>query len=119
MHPIDTPYTDILKSVPSTNPPGLSIPGSALDSAQLDSAPSLPRPRLLTQPATCDGFLEHTVRQPRTWWHQMLACTGILTTRPSRSTPPGQALATQGDQAVPYCTQHRLPVLSYPSPGSL
>ena len=38
MPPIDTPYTEIPKSEPSTNPLGLSIPGSTLDSARLGSA---------------------------------------------------------------------------------
>ena len=38
MPPIDTPYTDIPKSEPSTNPLGLSIPGSTLDSARLGLA---------------------------------------------------------------------------------
>ena len=38
MPPIDTPYTDILKLEPSTNPLGLSNPGSPPDSARLNSA---------------------------------------------------------------------------------
>ena len=50
MPPIDTPYTDIPKSEPSTNPLGIPIPSSTLDSARLDPArlgptPSPPQPR--------------------------------------------------------------------------
>ena len=41
MPPIDTPYTDILKLEPSTNPLGLSNPGSPPDSARLQAGSKL------------------------------------------------------------------------------
>ena len=58
MHPIVTPNPNIQKSVPDTNPPGLSIPDSTLGPARLGSAPSPPQPRLLTRPATGSARLE-------------------------------------------------------------
>ena len=64
MHPIVTPNPNIQKSVPNTNPPGLSIPDSTLGPARLSSARLGPKPASTQAPDSTSYWLGSARTRP-------------------------------------------------------